>query len=59
MKEKVAQQHYTNTDELKEAVTDTLKEVTPQMLRRMSDRTWHQTKICYDYHGAQTESIDQ
>ena len=38
IKEKVAQQRYTNTYELKQAVTDDFNEVTPQMLSRMSDR---------------------
>ena len=32
-KEKIALQHYMNTDELKQAVTDALNEVTPQMLK--------------------------
>ena len=58
-KRQVAQQRYTNTDELKQVVTDFFKEVTPQMLRRMSDRTWHRINICYDNDKAQTESIDR
>ena len=38
MKEKVAQQRYLNTDEVKQVVTDAFNELTPQMLRRMFDR---------------------
>ena len=38
-KEKVAQQRYTNTDELKQAVTDAFNEVTPRKPWRMLNRT--------------------
>ena len=59
IKEKFTQQRYANADELKQAVTYALHEVTHQMLRTMSDRTWPQNNICYDNDGVQTNSIDQ
>ena len=59
MREKIARQRYTNTDELKQAVTDTFNEVTHQILGRMSDRTWRRISICNDNNGAQKNSINQ
>ena len=59
IKEKFAQQRYTNTDELKQAMTYALKEDTPQMPRTMSDRTWPHNNICCDNDGAQTDSIER
>ena len=59
IKEKVAQQHYTNTDEVKQAVTDAFNEITSQMLRRMSDRTWRRISIRYDNDREQTDLIDR
>ena len=40
-------------------MADAFNEVTFQMLRGMSDRTWRWIYICYDNDGAQTDSIDR
>ena len=47
IKEKTAQQYYTNTDECKKAVTYAFSEVTPQMLTSMSDKTCYGITVCY------------
>ena len=57
-KRNVAQPCYTNTDELKHAVTDDFNEVTPQMLWKISDRTSRRMNVRYDNDGAETDSID-
>jgi hypothetical protein len=53
-KEIVAQQHYQTTDDLKQAVRLAFNRVTPQMLRKMSHRTWRRIILCHE----QTDPLD-
>jgi hypothetical protein len=48
---------YQTTDDLKQAVRLDFNLVTPQMLRKMSHRTWRSI-LCHENDGAQTDPLD-
>jgi hypothetical protein len=58
IKEIVAQQRYRTTDDLKQAVRLVFNRVTPQMLWKMSHRTWCRIILCHENDGAQMDPLD-
>ena len=45
-REKVAARRYNNNKDLRRAVEDAFRTITPKMLRRMSQRTWRHIRLC-------------
>lgn len=58
IKEEVRKQRYVTNDELREGVRAAFGRVTPEMLRRMSKRTWRRIKLCRDHEGMHTDVLD-
>ncbi|GFG30996.1 hypothetical protein Cfor_07983 [Coptotermes formosanus] len=58
IKGRVAARRYNNNEELRRAVEDALRTITPKMLRRMSQRTWRRIRLCVQHQGAHTDSLD-
>jgi hypothetical protein len=59
IKGRVAARRYNNNNEdLRRAVEDALRTITPKILRRMSQRTWRRICLCVQHHGADTDSLD-
>ena len=54
----ISQCRYNTTDELKDAVRQAFRQVTPAMLRKMSHRTWRRIILCHGNNGTQTEPLD-
>jgi len=54
----VAARRYNNNEDLRRAVEDAFRTVTPKMLRRMSHRTWRRIRLCVQHHGAHTDPLD-
>ncbi|KAJ4447289.1 hypothetical protein ANN_09293 [Periplaneta americana] len=50
----VAARPYRTNDELKDAVTAAFADITPQQLRKMSQRTWRHIQFCIDNDTART-----
>jgi hypothetical protein len=60
IKGRVAARRYNNNnnEDLRRAVEDAFRTITPKMLRRMSQRTWRRIRLCVQHHGAHTDSLD-
>jgi hypothetical protein len=58
VKQKVSQNRYGTTEQLKEAVRTAFQSLTPQMLRNMNHRTWRRIILCAENNGAQTDVTD-
>ncbi|KAJ4434353.1 hypothetical protein ANN_22912 [Periplaneta americana] len=53
-----AHRRYQTNDELKDAVTAAFADITPQQLRKMSQRTWRRIQLCIHNDGAHTYPLD-
>jgi len=58
IKGRVAARRYNNNEDLRRAVEDSFRTITPKMLRRMSQRTWRRIPLCVQHQGAHTDSLD-
>lgn len=58
IKGRVAARRYNNNEDLRRAVEDAFRTITPKMLRRMSQRTWRRIRLCVQHQGAHTDSLD-
>jgi len=58
IKGRVAARRYNNNEDLRRAVEDAFRTITPKMLRRMSRRTWRPIRLCVQHQGAHTDSLD-
>ncbi|GFG29661.1 hypothetical protein Cfor_02972 [Coptotermes formosanus] len=47
-----------NNEDLRRAVEDAFRTITPKMLQRMSQRTWRRIRLCVQHQGAHTDSLD-
>ena len=54
----VAARRYSNNEDLRRAVEDAFRTVTPKMLRRVSQRTLRRIRLCVQHHGAHTDPLD-
>ena len=54
----VSQSRYNTTDELKDAVRQAFRQVTPAMLRKMSHRAWRRIILCQGDDSTQTDPLD-
>ena len=45
--------------DLRRAVEDVFRTITPKMLRRMSQRTWRHIRLCVQHQGAHTDPLDK
>jgi len=57
IKGRVAAHRYNNNEDLRRAVEDAFRTITPKMLRRMSHRTWRRIRLCVQHQGAHTDSL--
>jgi len=58
IKGRVATRRYNNNEDLRRAVEDAFRTITPKMLRHMSQRTWRRIRLCVQHEGAHTDSLD-
>ncbi|GFG32650.1 hypothetical protein Cfor_04753 [Coptotermes formosanus] len=58
IKGRVAARRYNNNEDLRRAVEDALRAVTPKVLRRMSQRTRWRIRLSVQHQGAHTDSLD-
>jgi hypothetical protein len=54
----VAARRYNNNEDLRRAVEDAFRTITPKMLRRMSQRTWRRIRLCVQHQSAHTDPLD-
>jgi hypothetical protein len=57
--DKAAVCRYNTNAELRAAITNTFSSLTPQMLRKISQRTRRRIKLCADHDGAHADPQDQ
>ena len=55
---RVAARRYNNNEDLRRAVEDAFRTITPKMLQRTSQRTWRRICLCVQHQGAHTDSLD-
>ncbi|KAF6212472.1 hypothetical protein GE061_012995 [Apolygus lucorum] len=48
IKEEMRKQRYATNEGLREGIRAAFEQVTPEILKRMSKRTWRRIKLCYD-----------
>jgi len=58
IKGRVAARRYNNNEDLRRAVEDAFRTITPKMLGHMSQRTWRCIRLCVQHEGACTDSLD-
>ncbi|KAJ4442792.1 hypothetical protein ANN_04385 [Periplaneta americana] len=58
IKQKVAQNRYQTTEELKDAVRNVFASITPTMLRKISHRSWKQIILCHENNSVQTDPLE-
>jgi len=58
IKGRVAVRCYNNNEDLRRAVEDAFRTITPKMLRCMSKRTWRRICFCVQHQGAHTDALD-
>ena len=46
-----------NNEDLRRAVEDAFRTITPKMLQRMSQRTWSSIRLCVQHQSAHTDSL--
>ena len=54
----VAARRYNNNEDLRRAVEDAFRTITPKMLRHILQRTWRRISLCVQHQGAHTDSLD-
>ena len=59
IKQKVLKQRYQTVEELKQAVREAFREITPPILRKISHRAWRRIIVCRDNDGAHTDILNQ
>ena len=57
-KGRVAARRYNNNEDLRTAVEDAFRTITPKILRRMSQRTWRRIRLCVQHQVAHTDSLN-
>ena len=58
IKQKVLKQRYQAVEELKQAVREAFREITPPILRKISHRAWRRIIVYRDNDGAHTDILD-
>ena len=58
IKQKVLKQRYQTVEELKQAVREAFREITPPILRKISHRAWRRIIVYRDNDGAHTDILD-
>ena len=58
IKEHVSARRYATNEELRNAVEDAFRTITPDMLQNMSRRTWRRMKLCLQHDGEHTDILD-
>lgn len=58
IKGQVSARRYNNNEDLQKAVEEAFQTITPEILQRMSERTWRRIRLCYDHNGEHTDPLD-
>ena len=58
IKDQVSARRYYSNNDLRRAVENAFATITPELLKRMYDKTWRRIQLCFENNGEHTDILD-
>ena len=58
IKEQVSARRYYSNDDIRRSVENAFTNITPELLKQMSERTWRRIQLCFKDNDEHTDTLD-